>query len=205
MLTPGIGFFIQIPGKTKERILHAATVLEIRDGTYTAEIEEDHLVLEAGQDILVYCEVQHRFMQQPARIEAILQTDPHQVIGFETTGEPISAEARECYRVSTVMANLTAIVIDESCPLLDVSASGFAVLSTTRHKMGRVVNVAVRYGDEQYQGEARIQSIREMPDGRIRYGLNALEDRGVDANLQKGQREITMDIQRQQLKRLARG
>ena len=143
-------------------------------------------------------------MQQPARIEAVLQSEPRTVFGFETTGELVSAEARQCYRVSTVMASLTAVVADEECPLLDVSASGFAILSTAQHKMGKVVTVVLHYKGTKYTGQARIQSIREMPDGRIRYGFNAQDSKRAGGDLHKGQRQITMDVQREQLRRFAR-
>ncbi len=44
-----------------------------------------------------------------------------------------------------------------------------------------------------------------MPDGRVRYGLNADDDRAAGGGLVKAQRQITMDIQRSHLRRLARG
>jgi hypothetical protein len=205
MLTAGTAIFVEIPGEADPRLLHAAKVTGAEGQVCTAELVEGRPPFQAGLDVFIYFEVQHRFMQQAARIEAILQTEPRVVIGFETAGEAVSAEARQCYRVSTVMADLTVTVADETCALLDVSATGFAVLATTRHRPGKMVKVTLHYRGEHYSGSARIQSVREMPGGRIRYGINAADDKKARGSLLKAQRQITMDIQRTHLRRLARG
>lgn len=205
MLTAGTAIFVEIPGEADPRLLHAAKVTGSDGEVCTAELLEGRPTCQAGLEVFIYFEVQHRFMQQAARIAAILQTEPRIVIGFEMKGESSSAEARQCYRVSTVMADLTATVADEPCALLDVSATGFAVLATARHRLGGMVTVTLHYQGKEYSGRARIQSVREMPDGRIRYGLNADDDRAAGGGLVKAQRQITMDIQRSHLRRLARG
>jgi hypothetical protein len=205
MFTPDTAIFVEIPGEADPRLLHAAKVTGADGQVCTAELLEGRPPFQAGLDVFIYYEVQHQFMQQPARIEAILQAEPRVVIGFETTGEAVSAEARQCYRVSTVMADLTATVADETCALLDVSATGFAVLATARHGPGKMVKVTLHYRGEDYSGSARVQSVRQMPDGRIRYGLNAADDKKAGGGLLKAQRQITMDIQRSHLRRLARG
>ncbi len=144
-------------------------------------------------------------MKQPARLDAVGQDDPTPVVGFQTTGEPVSAESRERFRVSTVMADLTAAVGAEAeCKLLDVSTSGFAIEATQRYEVGQVVSVTLRYQGGEFSGKARVQSIRELDLGRIRYGLHAVEDRASGGELRKGQQYISAAVEREQLRRRAR-
>ena len=69
MVGIGSGFHLQLPGKSKQRILHPAKVVELQDDTYTAEVEEQPLVVESGQDVLIYFEKNQKFMQQSAHID----------------------------------------------------------------------------------------------------------------------------------------
>ncbi len=64
MVGNGSGFHFQLPGKSKQRILHPAKVVGLQDDTYTAEVEEGSLAVECGQDVLVYFEKNREFMQQ---------------------------------------------------------------------------------------------------------------------------------------------
>jgi hypothetical protein len=205
MLASETKIFLNIPNETKQRILHPATVKEANKRGYTAELEESDVALKAGQDLFIYFELKRRFVKQPARIDAVMQTAPLLVVGFQITGEAMSAESREWFRVSTVMAKLTASVGSESeCRLLDVSTAGFAVEATARYEIGQVVPVTLRYQGSQFSGEARIQSVREMGKGRFRYGLHALEDKTSGGDLRKGQQHISAAIEREQLRRLSR-
>ena len=93
-----------------------------------------------------------------------------------------------------------------TCPLLDVSVTGFAVVAPDRcgvGKVGNVVNATLNYEDEQYTGEARIQSVRDLGGHKIRYGLFGVTGDKA-GNLPYGQQKIGMAIQREQLRRRAR-
>jgi hypothetical protein len=205
MLASEMKIFLSFPNESHQRILHPATIKEAGKTGYSAELEEAHLALEAGQNLFVYYELKRKFVKQAARIDAVMQTDPTLVIGFQTTGEPVSAESREWFRVSTVMADLTATVGSEAnCRLLDVSTAGFAVEATKRYEVGQVVPVTLRYQGGQFSGSARVQSIRELPRGRIRYGLHGLDEKAGGGDLKKGQQTISAAIEREQLRRLAR-
>ena len=205
MLASETKIFLNLPHDSQRRILHPATVKEANKRGYTAELEESDVALQAGQDLFVYYELKRKFVKQPARINAVMQTAPMLVVGFQVTGEPMSAESREWFRVSTVMARLKATVGAESeCPLLDVSSAGFAVETATRHEVGQIVPVTLHYQGDQFSGEARIQNIREMDKGRFRYGLHAIEDKACGGDLRKGQQHISAAIEREQLRRLAR-
>ncbi len=205
MLSTKSGFFLRIPNECDERVLHPAKVVVVQDEIYTAQLEEAGLPLTAGQDVLLYYEIDRKFMQQAARIDAVMQVGPESIVGLETTGEPMSADERQWYRVWAVLADLTATIGSEDCPIQDVSAVGFAVLARDRHYVGNVVTATVHYKGRHHTGSATVQSVRDLDDGRIRYGLACADDKQGGADLSKCLHTITMAIQRQQLRRRARG
>jgi hypothetical protein len=205
MLASKSKVYLNFPFGSQQHMLHPATIGEAGDRNYTAELEEPDPFLRPGQDLFVYYYLGPKFVKQPARLDVIMQTDPMLVIGFQVTGEPMSAESRERFRVSTVMANLTAAVGAEAeCLLLDVSTTGFAVEATQHYEIGQVVSATLRYQNRQFTGKARVQSIRQLDMGRIRYGLHAVEDTASGGDLRKGQQHISAAIEREQLRRLAR-
>ena len=115
-------------------------VLARRSGVArAAEFEDQELHPEPGLEVLIYSHIEGKFMKQAARIDAVLASVKRD-IRFELTGEPVSAESRDCYRVSTVLTDLTAkLGTEEGCPLLDVSATGFGVAATGRYHIREVV------------------------------------------------------------------
>ncbi|MHC5023997.1 MAG: hypothetical protein ACYTGG_08805 [Planctomycetota bacterium] len=215
MLAINGGIFLRRPQESAKRILHPATVKEIRDKVYTVALEEP-LRIEAGDEILVYYEIKREFMQQPARVDAVLTAEPDadgddtgggtpkMVIGLETTGEPVSAESRQCYRVSIVLSGLTVqLGSEEGCQLLDVSASGFSVIAAADYKIGKIVPAVLLHDGRSYKGKACVQGVCKLEPGRTRYGLYCVEDCSVSGDLLKGMQTISMAVQRQQLRRLA--
>ncbi len=218
MINAGDQFYVQIPSQSGGRILQPAVVVEHSDSKYTAELEVESPSLEAGNDIVVFFEQKKEFMQQSGRIDMVkpcdMPTDDSitasgetespmsTLIGFQLVGEPVSAENRQCYRVSTVMVELTATLDGEAnCHLLDISSSGFSLLSSREHSYGSLVEVTLEYGEKTYTGQARIQNIIEHPRGVFRYGLHGIEDKQAESELGKGRQVISMDIQRLQLRR----
>ena len=205
MLAPDTRIFLNLPRSSRRHLLHPARITEAGPRGYTAELEETDLLLGPGQDLFVYYYLRHKFVKQAARVDAVMQTDPALVVAFQTTSEPMPGEGRESFRVSTVMADLTATVGAETeCRLLDVSTTGFAVEATQRYEVGQVVSVTLRYQGRQFSGKARVQSIRELDLGKIRYGLHAVEDRASGGDLRKGQQHISAAVEREQLRRLSR-
>ena len=224
----GTSLFLQRPEEFADRILHAGEVIGERNGVFTVELEEP-IALQLGQDVNIYREVERQFMQQPARIvaapaarsageagdagdtgdtddEATAQEqdgpDRDRRFSLQTNGNLISAECRECYRVSTVMANLTATIGDEDhCLLTDISATGFSVIASARHEIETIVPATLRYEDKQFAGDARIKSIKDLVSGQTRYGLRSLEERRRRQKLAQGQQQIAAGVQRQQLRR----
>ncbi len=206
MPSKGSSVFIQFPGKTKRRTLHPTTVTETAgSNNLTVQPDDPDLALEAGLEILIYFEHQRQFMQQPARVDALLEGESGPLIGLQTMGEPVSAESRQCYRVRTTITNITATFDGEDdCPLLDVSVTGFAVSSPNQYTIGQVLDAQLHYESKRYTGQASIQSVCELPDGRYRYGVNCVKSKAADS-LSKGVQDISMSVQRQQLNRLAGG
>jgi len=195
--------FLRLPTEAQSRILHHTTLLENGQTTLSVRPDSESLTLEPGTEILIYYDAKREFMQQSARVEALLDDDAGTVFGLEPIGEPVSAESRECFRVSTVLANLKAGVGDEiNCPLTDVSVTGFSVHARTSHANGASLRVSLRHEGNEFSGLAVVQSIRSYDDGSIRYGLRCVDQHG---ELAKGLKKISMSVQRQQLKRLAGG
>ncbi len=172
MLEIGGAFYLQISDESKRRILHLAKVVCLEGNTYTAELEEQDLDIAENGHVFIYFEARRDFLQQAARILRILGDEPKPTIEFETIGEPASAENRQYYRVSTIAADLTAELGDEDyCPLLDVSCTGFSVISGREHAVGNIAEAMLIYQGEEYRGKVRVQSIRVLGKDRIRYGL----------------------------------
>ncbi len=220
MLKAGTRVFFQRPEEFTARMLHAATTVSVVDTQCVAMLDAP-LDLEVDQSVLIYYEINREFVQQPARImrvsadaeadathagargagEAAVPDDPPLLrVEFATTGFVMSAESRACYRVTTVSANLTAQLGDErSCPLIDVSASGFSVASHAIHRRGEVLPATLRYEDKTFVGKACVQSVKTLVTGETRYGLSGLDaGRG---SIGQGQARITMEVQRDQLRR----
>lgn len=205
MLERDSGFYLHVPVPAgSERMLHPGRVVCAQGGMYTAEMEEQDLVLPPGLAVVLCFERDGRFQQQPARVDAVLETQPRLIIGLECMGSASSAEARQAYRVSTVTSGLTVMVGAEECLLLDISATGLAVVASEPYLPGQTVSVSLTYDRRTFTGTARVQSIRRLRDRRIRYGLHGADDRVAGGTLEKGLREVAMAIQRKQLQRRAR-
>ena len=133
MLGEGTPIFVVFPEESDERVLHPATIVEASGNARTAEIEEAGLFPKAGQQIIVYFYdnvTGSHFLKCPAKIDAVMDSGDKPLIGFLTTGNTSSAESRQCFRVSTVMSNLSAQVGPHaSCHVLDVSTTGFSFAS----------------------------------------------------------------------------
>lgn len=167
------------------------------------------------QEVLMYFTPKREFMQQIGRITAIEVADtpvnPEQnevedrgpIFVLEPIGDPISAESRQYYRVSTISARIEARFGKDGAKLQvqDLSATGFAVLSDERFSVGQMVDVAIRHEDEGCHGKVSIQSFRELESGKLRYGLRAIEEDPHARNFLKTLHRISLAVQREQLAR----
>ena len=205
MLSLDLDLFVRIPNETPTRVLHGAKVTGINDNLFSLELEEEGVVLEEKSEILVYYHRNREFLQQSARVETVTTLDPKGIIAIELHGEPVSAESRECYRVSTVLSGLSATFgPEENCKLNDVSITGFSVTAAEKYEIGAHVSAIIEYEGESFSGTACVQSVRELGEGRIRYGLHCVSNEAEGGfDLQRGLRQIGTAIQRQQMRRLS--
>lgn len=203
--TAGTRCFVQVPDEASQHILHSAVVQAFANNTYTAELQEETALLECGQDIFVYYDSKNDFTRQPAHIDVIADTPSGYTFSFQFTGDAVSAESRQYYRVSTVMAVVTATFGgEENCAVVDVSATGFAVIAAKQYKACDIVETTIRFESETFSGRGRIESIRELIAGRIRYGLHCVDGKATNDTLRMGLPKISAAVQRQHLRRLAR-
>ncbi len=225
MFCKGTILFLQFPHESRTRLLHQGTVLDVSPGAFQAMFEEEKLPIAAGQELMIYFDRQGKFLKQPARVivvhdPASTETTPAdpaaeqggddsvpmaQAIGLvcalQPVGQPVSAESRQSYRVSTVISDRRAELNGEMCKLLDVSASGYAVISRKQYKFGQILEGAVTLHHETFRGQVCVQSIRELGEGRYRYGLYCAEDRAQRGGLKEGLPKLTMALQIEQLRR----
>lgn len=199
--------FVRFQNESTNRILHPVDVVQVGGpDNLTVKPENPELPLEAEQELLIYFEKQRKFMQQPAKVEAILDSEEGVVAAMKTIGEPVSAESRQCYRVSTVLSKLTATFDGvDGCSLRDVSVTGFSVLSKKQYKNGQVIDAEIRFEGKRYTGKTSVQSVTPLEDGVIRYGVNCVKAAASPTELSKGIQQISMSVQRQQLNRLSGG
>ena len=81
-----------------------------------------------------------------------------------------SAEMRQFTRVPT--DKIRARFGDEDdCRVIDISARGFAILSSEHAEVGASVRVVLQYNGTSHTGTARVVSVRESEPGSFRYGM----------------------------------
>ncbi len=201
MLSPSKNLFVSIPAESEEQVLHPGTVVSVEDKIYTAELEEKDLLTKSGQEVLIYYEVERTFMKELAWIENVIQDHPKPTISFGTSGKPICAESRACYRVPLATKNLTANVgLEEGCKLLEVSQAGFAIIASHLLPKGKLIEATLCYGHGEFSGRARVQSVKELGHGRRRYGFCCVDKKMAHGSLPRGLHVISMAVQRDHLR-----
>ena len=91
---------------------------------------------------------------------------------------------------------------DDDCVIQDVSLSGLAVVSGRKYPIGRCLDVAIPYADEEYVGQMEVQCAHPFDEAKTRYGLLGVFDTEAGRNLQNGLTRMTLEIQQQHLKRI---
>ncbi len=197
MLRPDSEIHIQDPAKTGKRYLHTGRVQELEPGGLTMIFEKPRFRVEAGQEIVVFYNHRRKFVQQAAKVAELQQGEQELVLNIELVGEAVSAEGREHYRVSTISADLFARLGDEDlCPLVDISATGFAIIARSEHVLGETEHAVVEFIGETYEGKVCVQSVRELGRGRIRYGMRYLEEEASCGTLKTGLQKISLAVER---------
>jgi hypothetical protein len=192
---------IQDPSIQNKRYLHKGTVLEVTGDAIIAAYANSRFEIENEQEVAVFYNHNRKFLQQAAKVLDVLDDETQLVLKIETRGDPVSAEGREHYRVSTASADIKATIGDEGdCALVDISAMGFAVITHQNLNLGSSVTAAVTYVGEDYSGTVCVQSVRDLGRGRIRYGMRYLEDESQAGTLRTGLQKICIAVERELLK-----
>ena len=203
-LKKGSRVFLRFDSPSRGRLLQSGIVREIWDGGWTLAFETRHHAVETGEEKLVYYDQASDFVQQPVLVEAQSSDGPPFVLTLKSIGDPVSVGTREEDRVSISGTGLTATLEDEDgCLIQDVSLSGLAVISTRIYHVGRCLEIAIRYGDEEYLGSVEIRCVNTLDGGKTRYGLLGVFDTAEGRGLQNGLTRMTLEIQQQHLKRIS--
>lgn len=204
MLQVDSDIFMQNPDDAGRRDLWPATVADIRKNVFVIRFNDRRLILPEGGEVLVYYNRGTGFVQQSARIEKVESEESQLTADITLVGEPVSAESRQSYRVSTVVSGLQVTFgPEEDCQLNDVSITGFSVTARARYDIGAHAPATLAFEGQSFSGIACVQSVRELGQERIRYGLHCVnEDEHGGFELQRGLRHIAAIIQRRQLRRL---
>jgi hypothetical protein len=203
-------FFVQISGTSPEPPLHLACGTSREEGEYTLLFQvERELDLKPGQKMYVYHFLNYRFVKHFARITAcsreVCPAGSRYSVTVSLVGEPLPAENRRSYRVSTCAADLMVQVGDSDlCPLMDVSTGGLSFASENSYDIGSEVPVTLWFDGRMFVGRCRIQNRREFERGQHRYGVYCTDVRHAVGSLAEGLQYMSVLLQREQLSRLAR-
>ena len=206
MLTTGQTMFLLIPSATNQRVLHEGKVIESSATNFVAKFTSLPLPPVVGADFNAFCELRGKFYQQGTRVTEVRSVGDSAsvlptVVVFDRVGQPISAESRGVYRVSTVTAGIIAQLGDErNCPVVDLSGEGFAIVARGTYNLGSIVPVVLAYETSIIPCQARVQTMRKRPDGKLRYGFLAPQN---ERETRKKLQQLSIAIQRVQLQRLA--
>ena len=202
MFRRGQHLFVSMGGGVANSLEPVVAAPSQDDLTELCLVDEDSVVDPAieGESAVLYFSSAGRFMQQFARI--VEATEGGRSIIIEAMSEPVCGESRQCYRVCTVLMDYSAAVGSEDlCRIMNVSATGLAVVSQERFGLGATAPVSFELGRKMYSGECLVQSARPVRGG-WRYGLFCASVRG-SGNLGNGLHKLAAEAQRIQLRRLS--
>jgi hypothetical protein len=195
--------FLRLPkeGPPPKGVLHSGSVLNLENEACRIQLDEPCPGFEESSDALLHFEEKRKFMQQSVRLMHKDSEEPL-IVTVQLQGTPVSAESRQCFRVSCLGLNIKATVADEPrCEVVDISATGFAFYGTREHAIGSRVRVTLVYEGKEYSGQGTVQSSRRMTPRLLRHGIHC-GDVGKDT-LAKSLSSINLDVQQAQLRRLA--
>lgn len=173
----------------------SATLRDNVDGLLTAELWEKDDDIEPGQEFLAYYDIDGKYVKHKARIEMILPSNSGSMISFRLIDQSMSAENREDERITIKDMGLIVNFDNETdYPLIDVSNYGFAIESTKKYTIAKVVAVTVRFQGTKYMGKASVESITELSSGSYRYGLRSVDNSRISVSLKAGLQHIKSEF-----------
>jgi len=203
MLKQDDKIFLRIPKQDSpnKRVLRPCIVLLVEGDVCSIRLEEACPALELASDVALHFEERRKFWQQSARV---IQRDAREplVVGVQLQGAAVSAEARQCFRVSCLGANIRATIDqEEGCEVVDLSATGFAFYARRDYDLASRVRVELTHNGRSYLGHGTIQSSRRMTPKTTRYGVHCT-DTNQDT-LAKSLAAINLSVQGEQQRRMA--
>ena len=195
--------FFRIPKEDSagKRVLRPCVVQAVEDDVCVIRLEEAGSAIDATTDVALHFEERRKFWQQSGRIVSKDAAAPL-VLGVQLFGAPVSAEARQCFRVSCLGANIRATIDNEDgCEVVDLSATGFAFYGRRDFDLGSRVRVTLTYNGRSYAGHGAIQSSRRMTPKTTRYGVYCTDIK--QDTLAKSLAAINLAVQGEQQRRMA--
>lgn len=175
MLAIGTSMLLLIPSKSNHRVLHPGEVIESDSERVVCRFEEAIAPAE-GSDVIAFGLMNGQFLQQAVRVIANVPGINTCTIELLRTGEAVSAEQRQAYRVSVVTSDVYArIGKEQACPVIDISAEGFGAIASGDYKLGSSVPVSFTIDKLTIDTTVRVQTARTRPDGTCRYGFLVAE------------------------------
>ena len=148
-----------------------------------------------------YRDEKKRFVCAHAEVKLNLHTKPLASYQVLLVSPPVSADKRAAFRVSVVNLQMIAEVGDKpSCQLLDMSFDTIGAITPSELNVDEKVQVQFFYGGEQVIGQMRVLACTDRGNGTFRCGLKTS---GKALQFNQKLQTVVMDIQRNQLKRLA--
>jgi hypothetical protein len=195
------GVVVQLLLLAQTRILKPGKVVQSTGNEIVVEFEET-LPIELGADTLLFVTYRDKFFQQGVKVRQVEQAATT-IATLEKVGEFVSAEQRQIYRTSTLMADVVADLPGEpGCAVADVSPEGFSAITTREYQLGSVLRATLRHEALEIELKARVQTVRLRPDGKFRYGFFAGGRGGIT---KRAMEQLNSQMQRQQLRRIKRG
>ncbi len=201
LLKTGERLHLKNPEFPEKRVLHSGQAVAIEGDVVVAEFGPPIFSLVPDAEFIVFYEVKRKFVQQAARIEGVEEGAERWQVRIELIGDTAPAEGREIYRVTTLSSPVTAEFGEESgCQVVDVSSTGFALLSQQQLAVGKQILASIDHDGESYSGDVIIQSIQERKSA-MRYGVRCVKRADQGSPLEDGLNLISLAVQRQQLAR----
>jgi len=203
-MAPKVGtrIFLRFDATAKGRVLAPGIVADVAGPRWTVTFDARRHVIEVGDERLAYYNRGREFLEQRVRIESEQSEETEFTLILAELGEPTSAGTRAEDRVDTTDCGLEATLDgDPHCPIQDVSLSGLAVIANRAHPVGSRLAIAIRFGEEEFDGEMEVRVCMRLADGRTQHGLLGVFDGAAGKRLKSGLTRMTLEIQQRRLKR----
>jgi hypothetical protein len=203
MLKQDDKIFLRLPKEDtpRKRVLRPGVVLGLEGDVCVIRLEQLCSGIEASADVALHFEERRKFLQQSARVVRKDSGVPL-VLGVQLQGSPVSAESRQCYRVSCLGSNIRATIDDEAgCEVVDLSATGLAFYGRRDYDVGSQVRILLTHSGREYTGGGIIQSSRRMTPKLTRYGVYCTDT--AKDTLAKSLTAINLAVQGEQQRRMS--